>query len=366
MRFVLAAVAALAAVLTQHSTAAAPRPQTLWSHAHTQIAAFAQDGPYVAWFSPGVHGCNTVTLRSLANGVQIQLPKQTARNVTCRFARTLSEPVGLALAGTRALWTLPQQTPLPLDYLLGAAAGDTVERRFQEVAHTPRGIGQWLGGVAGRGATLTYAVTSVDYEDEAACLGGTGNCTLVKSGGGVFRVHGRIPVHVPDTEPAVEIATSGDAIAYVPTNGIAKDGRPRAGADLPVTIVDANTGEQFAAVVPQGVPLAIALSTRVLATLEQTPLGLRLAWYRSTTGQPLGSVPMPKTTTPQLTANDRLIVFRVGRSIRAVDVATHSVRTLVRAAATPVGLSLSGNWLRWAENIGSSARIRALYVSGKG
>jgi hypothetical protein len=42
------------------------------------------------------------------------------------------------------------------------------------------------------------------------------------------------------------------------------------------------------------------------------------------------------------------------------------VRALVRAAAAPVGLSLSGNWLRWAENIGGSARIRALYVSGNG
>jgi hypothetical protein len=366
MRFVLAAVAALAAVLTQHSATATPRPQTLWSRAHTQIVAFAQDGPYIAWFSPAVRGCNTVSLRSLSSGVQIQLPKQSARNVTCRFVRAASEPVGLALAGTRALWTLPQKTPLPLDYLLGAAVGDTVERRFQEVAHTPRGIGQWLGGVAGRGATLTYAVTAVDYEDEAACLAGTGKCTLVKSGGGVYRVHGRVPVHVPDTEPAVEVATSGSAIAYVPTSGIAKDGRPRAGADLPVTIVDANTGEQFAAVVPQGVPIAIALSAHVLATLEQTPLGLRLAWYRSTTGQPLGSVPVPETTAPLLAANDRVIVFRVGRSIRAVDVPTHRVHALVRAAAVPVGLSLSGGWLRWAENIGSSARIRALYVSGKG
>jgi hypothetical protein len=365
MRWIVAAVAALAAVLT-HNSAAAPRPETIWSHDHTSIAAFAQDGPYIAWFSPAKRACNTVTLRSLASGAQIPLPSQAYRNVTCRFARATAEPVGLALAGTRALWTLPQRTPLPLDYLLGASVGDTIERRFQEVAHTPRGVGQWLGGVAGRGNTLTYAVTAVDYEDEAGCLSGTGTCTLVKSGGGVYRVHGRTPVQVPNTEPAVEVATSGSAIAYVPTNGIAKDGRPRAGADLPVTIVDADTGQQFAAVVPQGVPVAIALSAHVLATLEQTPLGLRLAWYRAQTGQPLGSMPVPRTTAPALTANDREIVFRLGRSIRAVDVASHGVRTLARAAAPPVGLSLSGNWLRWAENIGTSARIRALYVSGKG
>src|SRR3954452_15017648 len=365
MRSVLAAVAALAAVLT-HANGAAPRPQTVWSHAHTSISAFAQDGPYIAWFSPSAGGCNAVHLRSLANGLEVQLPKQTAKNVTCHFARAGGQPVGLALAGTRAIWTLPQTTPLPLDYLLGAADGDTVERRFQEVAHTPRGVGQWLGGVAGSGKTLTYAITAVDYADEAGCLAGTGKCTLVKSGGGVFRVHGRIPVHVPGTEPAADVATSGSAIAYVPTTGVAKNGRPHAGADLPVTIVDADTGQQFAAVVPQGVPSAIALSPHVLATLEQTPLGLRLAWYRSTTGQPLGSLPVPRSTAASLTASDRLIVFRVGRSIRTVDVASHQVRTLVRAAARPVGLSVEGNWLRWAENVRSSARIRALYVSGRG
>jgi hypothetical protein len=365
MRSVVAAVAAVAAVLT-HLSGAEPRPQTIWSHAHTTIAAFAQDGPYIAWFSPSARGCNAVHLRSLGNGLEVQLPKQTAKNVTCRFTRAAGQPVGLALAGTQAIWTLPQKTPLPLDYLLGAAVGDTVERRFQEVAHTRRGVGQWLGGVAGRGKTLTYAITAVDYEDEAGCLAGTGKCTLVKSGGGVFRVHGRIPVHVPGTEPAAEVATSGSAIAYAPTTGVAKDGRPRAGADLPVTIVDADTGQQFAAIVPQGVPRAIALSAHVLATLEQTPLGLRLAWYRSATGQPLGSLPVPQATTPALAVNDRLIVFRVGRSIRTADVASHRLRTLVRAAALPIGLSLDGNWLRWAENVAGSARIRALYVSGKG
>lgn len=365
MAWIVGAVAALAAAFTQ-TTAAAPRPETIWSQAHTSIAAFAQDGPYLAWFSPGTNACNAVHLRSLTTGVEVKLPSQTVHNVTCRFARAVAEPVGLALAGTRALWTLPQSTPLPLDYLLGASVGDTMERRFQEVAHTPRGVGQWLGGVAGSGNTLTYAITTVDYEDEAGCLAGTSPCTLVKSGGGVFRVHGRVAVHVPDTQPAVDVATSGDAIAYVPTNGIAKDGRPHAGADLPVTIVDADTGQQIAAVVPQGVPAAIALSSRVLATLERTALGLRLAWYSAHTGQPLGSVPVPKATTPSLSANDRVIVFRVGRSIRAVDVASHRVRTLFRTARKPIGLSLSGSWLRWAENVGTSARIRAAYVNGKG
>src|SRR5262245_33992557 len=129
MGYALAALAALAAVFSQTSTSGS-RPQTVWSHAHTTIAAFAQDGSAVAWFAETPRGCNSVHLRSLNNGLEVVLPSRQTRNVTCSFARTHNQPVRLALAGTTALWTLPQESPLPLDYLLGAGVGDRVERRF--------------------------------------------------------------------------------------------------------------------------------------------------------------------------------------------------------------------------------------------
>ena len=66
---------------------------------------------------------------------------------------------------------------------------------------------------------------------------------------------------------------------------------------------------------------------------------------------------------PELTANDHTIVYRVGRSLRAVDIETHGVRALARVAAAPIGLSLEGRRLAWAENLNGSARIRALYLT---
>ena len=39
---------------------------------------------------------------------------------------------------------------------------------------------------------------------------------------------------------------------------------------------------------------------------------------------------------------------------------------LVKTAATPIGLSLEGSRLAWAENLKSGARIRALHLSGHG
>ena len=104
----------------------------------------------------------------------------------------------------------------------------------------------------------------------------------------------------------------------------------------------------------------------MLATLERTPLGLRLAWYDPATGVPSGSVPVAHAASPELTANDQLVVFHVGRSLHGVDVTTHRVRTLGTTAATPIGLSLEGGRLAWAENVNGVGRIRALYVRGHG
>jgi len=91
-----------------------------------------------------------------------------------------------------------------------------------------------------------------------------------------------------------------------------------------------------------------------------------VSWYDAATGKLSGSVAVPSATSPELTASDQLIVFRVGRSIRAANVATHHVTTLTEAAGTPIGLSLEGTRLAWAENVGGRGRIRALFVAGRG
>jgi hypothetical protein len=369
MGWVVAAAAAVAAAFS-HSAHAPRQPQTLWIVAHSRIAAFAQDGQTVGWVTSGTAPkCNVVHLQSLDYGVGYDLPSQDSHNVTCRFIWSKREPVQLALAGGNALWSLPQDAPLAVDYLLGAGvqASERAERRFLEIAHTGNGVGQWLGGIAGDGDTLAYTVTSVDFADEAGCLAGDKpKCMLVRSGGGVFVVRGRQPTVVPGTGPAVEVAASAGAIAYVPTGRLARNGRPQPSADLPISVVEAQTGKLISSIVPQGVPLALALTPRVLATLERTPLGTRLAWYDRTTGRIRGSLPVPGSTAPTLAANDQLIVFHVGRSLRAAYVASHRTRLLARTAAQPVGLSLEGSRLVWAENLPGRSRVQTLYVSGSG
>jgi hypothetical protein len=374
---------ALAATLVQSHAASQDRqlaatgraPQTLYTSPSGTIQAFAQDRQLLAWFSQSTKACNSVWVLSLENGGRVRLPDETtsARNVTCRW--DVAPPVNLALAGPDVLWTLrDDQAALPFDYVVGAGVKDPRERRFQEVAHANRGAGLWLGGIAGDSvgtgpqtvSTLAYGITAVQYVDEIDCLSG-GSCEMALAGGGVYRVVGRKPpTLIPNTEAALAVSVSGSTLAYIPAASANDHGMPMAGADLPIEIIDVDNGAPIAHVSPEGTPLAIALAPRVLASLERTTEGLKLAWYSSTTGTGLGSVAVPAGTVATLSANDQLAVFRIGRFLHVLTFTTGHSRTVAQTAGRPIGMSLEGNRLAWAENVRGRGRIRALYLSGRG
>jgi hypothetical protein len=374
MRMVLGALALAASIVP--SAGPAPQVQTLYvSSPHHSIGAFAQDGGVVSWFEPDAKNCNLVYVLQVADGVKFRLPAQGAsyRNVTCRWEVRAGSPVWLAVAADAGspsvLWALHESASqaLQFDYVLGAAVSNPNERRFQEVAHAQRGAGLWLGGVAGDAGTLVYAVAGIDYKDEIKCLSTPstpGACDMTVTGGGVYLVVGRKqPTLVKGTSAAVAVAVSGSDVALVrAATASVPDGRPLASADLPIEVRDVGSGSLLASVTPAGTPLAIALSSRALALLEQTPSGPTLAWFDPTSGAPLGSVSVPAATAPALSASGGLIVFRVDRSIRAVDIDTQRVRILAKAGATPIGLSIDGGRIAWAENVGGRGRIRSVTV----
>jgi len=266
MRVLLAAAVSLAAAAVSSAGATTPRTETLVPLAPGRISAFAQDDRLIAWFTPNAKGCNAVHVRSVFNGLKVDLPKQLdSHNVTCRWNIGHS-PVTLAIAGktSNVLWTLHEDSSLQFDYLVAAGAGNRRERRLQELAHTNRGNGLWFGGVAGDGTTLAYAVTSVDYEDEAGCLAGTDSCLMKIAGGGVYRVVGRqrpklVPgtTHgafegvlgtspgqwvmygwalLPDGRPADAVVITRDGrVVALSERTIGRPDRPGPGWDLPVT-----------------------------------------------------------------------------------------------------------------------------------
>jgi hypothetical protein len=375
MRMLLGAIALAASIV--HPAARTGQVETLYTGpAHRTIAAFAQDGGLVAWFAPGSDTCNDVWLWQLGSA-QVHLPKQGSgyRNVTCGWQVPAGSPVGLAVAsngGSPALlWTLHESAAqsLRFDYVLGATVADPRERRFQEVAHARHGAGLWLTGVAGSGSTLVYAVAQVAYKNQVDCLStpeAPGACDLKVVRGGIYRIVGRkTPLPVKGAGAAVAVAASGDDVAFVPAAGTSTaDGHPLASADVPVEVRNVLTGSLVASVSPNGAPVAIALSGGTLALLGRSAGKLVLTWYDIPTGKEMGSVRVPAATAPELSASDGTIVFRVRRSIRSVDVQTKRVRTVAAAAAVPIGLSIAGRRVAWAENLAGRARIRAITLAG--
>ncbi len=375
MRMLLGALALAASIV--HPAARTGQVETLYTGpAHRTIAAFAQDGGLVAWFAPSSKPCNDVWLWQLGSAQQ-HLPAQGAgnRNVTCAWQVPAGSPVGLAVAsngGSPALlWTLHESAAqsVRFDYVLGATSADPQERRFQQVAHASRGAGLWLSGVSGSGPTLVYGVAQVAYKNQVDCLStpnAPGACDLKIVDGAIYRVVGRrTPVKVRGSGAAVAVSASGADVAFVRAVGTSTtDGHPLAAADVPVEVRDVLTGSLVTSVSPNGVPVAIALSGGALAILSRAAGKLVLDWYEMPTGKPLGSVRVPPTTTPALSAGDNAIVFRVGRSIRVVDVRTKNMRKIATAAATPIGLSIAGRRVAWAENVAGRARIRAITLAG--
>ena len=357
VRIFLAALGILSVIGS--GTSGAGGPQTVYRSTTGRISAFTADGSLLAWFAPGGHTCNAVHVLSLS-GVKLTLPKPGTDNVTCRWSIGAA-PVRLAIAETSgaALWTLHQRSQVDLDYVVGADASDPLERRFDQLAHTPSGAGQWLGGIAGSGSTLVYAVTVVSYVDQVACLSG-GSCRLKIAGGGVRLVLGRRNPLIPGTGPAVALAASSGLIAYIPAAGVGKNGLPVASSTVSVPVRSAQGGALLAHIEPQGLPVGIALAPHLLALVERGSGGTDIAWYDPASGDQLGSVRVPRATSTHLSATDQAIVYRVGRTVRAIDVATSTTRTLVNAPVKPIGLSLDGNRLFWAENIRGKGRIRSL------
>ena len=183
------------------------------------------------------------------NGLQADAAEAGATRTTSPAGGpSARSPVTLAIAGktSNVLWTLHESSPLQFDYLVGAGASATGASAASRSSRTRTAAP--ASGSAASPATerrSSYAVTSVDYEDEAGCLAGTGTCAMKIAGGGVYRVVGRQrPKLVPGTtRGAVAVAASRRQDRVRRDRRRSRSaGKPVAGADLPIEVVDAADG----------------------------------------------------------------------------------------------------------------------------
>ncbi len=109
----------------------------------------------------------------------------------------------------------------------------------------------------------------------------------------------------------------------------------------------------------------MALSSRFAVVLVRVP-GHRFIERYSYEGRSLASTRVPAATLPQLSATEERIVFSVGKDVRVLDVRSGAVTRLATAGAIPIGLSIEGRRVAWAENVTIGGklrgRIRALFL----
>lgn len=354
-----AAAAAGAIALAAVAAPRLPVPKTVHT-ARGPVAAVAQDGDLLAWLDADATGCNAVHVLQ-ADGSTVTTPEPEAGSMTCHWdVATAATRLALAAGASAALWTLHEAGGAPVDYVMSATLGGP-ETRVDRLSHASDDTGLWLGGVAGGGTTLAYSAADVEYADKMACLSG-GSCKRKIAGGGVYVVSGGQERLLPGSRPALALATAAGRIAYVQA-AAAPIGPPVASGRLPVRVVAATSGAAVSSVRPQGFPLALALAPNVLALLTRNGKHDLVTWYGATTGLQLGSLRVSSSAAPALAASNRLVVYRVGRTLRGISLRTGRARTLAQTPAPPLDFSLSGSQLAWGENRAATSRVRVLVVS---
>jgi hypothetical protein len=356
VRFLVATAGLL--VLAGSAVAGRPTAHTLRKSRGGPITAIAENNSVAAWFTSSTKGCNHVRILSPGKHDR-SLPQPSSGSLTCHWSLTDGQSQ-LAIAGrmSTALWTLHESSP-SLDIVMAASIGEP-ERQLAKLAHASDGTGKWLEGVAGAGRTLAYSWDDVEYVDPDACLS-RGMCKQKIADGGIRLVTRTDDTALPGTEPALQLAAAAGRLAYVPATTV-KAGRPTVSLNNTLRIVDAVTGDPVGQALVKGIPIAIALSPKVLAVLTASGPHDRISWFSATDGTKLGNAVVSANAAPQLAASDRLIVYRVGRLLRGISTRAGHNGKLVKTGLSYVGLALARGRLIWAQNHGNTGRLRALAV----
>jgi hypothetical protein len=318
-------------------------PQTVWS-GHL-VQAFAMDGNRMAWISGA---CRTVRIRGVAGG---------ATSVLGSASRTECDDRGtpaIALAGSRAVWSELTFGNFTYAYVLTRAAGEQAPvKQIDYLVHQNDEDGEWLTSMAGDGATLAYAdlvVSGKTLPDDTD--------VYFADRGTLRRVLGRTKRIVQAQGPPLKIAVAGGRVAVVYADRAEHQLAVLRPAQT-VRVLDLS-GHTVSTITVGLRPRAVAIAPPYVALL----LGNRISLYRYDTA--VGTqyhLSDPHFTGPTLDAAGTLVVGRAGRQIWLYDIASGRSQKIATAASTPIGLSVEGHTVAWAENVRAGGRIRAVQVS---
>jgi Tol biopolymer transport system component len=167
------------------------------------------------------------------------------------------------------------------------------------------------------------------------------------------------PSWAPDSRRLVfararEWQDEGDSHLFTLSGRLTRTPRPK----TPI-VIRSRTGRLLRNIDPGGEAVALAVSSGATAAVIRGANVRRLEIYsprRRTLrlGRSNASV--------SLTASGRRLAVGIGSSIFLVDTRSSRLTWVARASAPPIGLSIVGRRIAWAENHGRRARVRALTV----
>jgi len=315
------------------------QPHTVWTG--PRIEAFTMDGPRIAWIAGS---CRTVRVRKTAGGKAAVLG--TARTTECDNRGTPA----IALAGKRALWTEVTFGNFTYTNVWTRAVGEKRPKRVDYVVHENDLDGDWLTSMSGQGTTLAYA----DLVVSGKTLADDTDVYFADSGRIRRIVHGRKRTLPNYGGPPYAIAVSNDQIEIVsadPSEHQSAILRP-----LSSVVIRNLAGEYIAGFFVEGRLRAVALTRSYGVALAGGHVQVYSMRDRSTETLPGGGFG------PALAASGDSIVATKGRQIWLFKGTFGPPRHIATAAATPIGLSIAGHTVAWAENVRGQGRIRTVHV----
>jgi hypothetical protein len=336
----LIAVAAALALPAASGSAPAAKPRTVVTGG--AIAAFAMDGNRIAWIA-GL--CQTVRVKRLnaAKAAVVGDGKVTE----CDDRGTPS----IALAGTRVLWTNLTFGNFTYTYVRTRAVGEKARpKQIDYIVHQNDLDGDYLTAMAGDADTLAYTDLVVSGRtlpsDEDVYFANRGT---------VRRVIGRERKIMRGTTPPFRMAVASGRVAVVPADRSESQSVTLRAALNGIVEVRDLSGNVVSHFTPVGRVRAIALTRTYAAVLVSG----RVERYRVPSGTLVGATPVPGAA-PELDGSGKTVILRVGKTIKALDTASGTVKTVATASATPIGLSIEGRVVAWAENVHHGGRVQTL------
>jgi hypothetical protein len=159
---------------------------------------------------------------------------------------------------------------------------------------------------------------------------------------------------------AALLTVGGGHIALAPAMN-PSDGPPvKVAEDGRIDVRD-NTGVLLARVFPTGTALALAVSgTEVAVLLEKNDGSRVIERYLIADQSPVATTPVPADTSPSgFDMAGEWIVYHSGGQIFATD-RTGTSHLLLTLQTLPIGLSIEGHRIAWAQNHNGHHRIRAI------